>query len=90
MIAMATTPTRFSKEYDEGVYWRSLRAMARVIHSIVHIRLAATRVPARRLSGYLPLGQSIIAGRVVIGLYALVGIVAIYVIGRRVGAGLVC
>ncbi len=86
MIAMATTLTRFSTEYDEGVYWQSLRAMAEghPLYSLVF----GSQPPGFLLGvypGYLLLGQSIAAGRVVIGLYALVSIVAIYVIGRTLG-----
>jgi 4-amino-4-deoxy-L-arabinose transferase-like glycosyltransferase len=86
MIAMATTLTRFSTEYDEGVYWQSLRAMAhgRPLYSSVF----GSQPPGFLLSvypGYLLLGQSIVAGRIVIALYALAGIVATYVIGRALG-----
>jgi 4-amino-4-deoxy-L-arabinose transferase-like glycosyltransferase len=86
MIAMATTLTRFSTEYDEGVYWQSLRAMAQG-HPL-YSSVFGSQPPGFLLGvypGYLLLGQSIAAGRVVIALYALVGIVAIYVIGRALG-----
>ena len=86
MIAMATTLTRFSTEYDEGVYWQSLRAMAQG-HPL-YSSVFGSQPPGFLLGvypGYLLLGQSIVAGRIVIALYALVGIVAIYVIGRALG-----
>ena len=86
MIAMATTLTRFSTEYDEGVYWQSLRAMAQG-HPL-YSSVFGSQPPGFLLGvypGYLLLGQSIAAGRVVIGLYALVGIVAVYAIGRALG-----
>jgi 4-amino-4-deoxy-L-arabinose transferase-like glycosyltransferase len=86
MIAMATTLKRFSTEYDEGVYWQSLRAMAQG-HPL-YSSVFGSQPPGFLLGvypGYLLLGQSIVAGRVVIALYALAGIVAIYFIGRALG-----
>jgi 4-amino-4-deoxy-L-arabinose transferase-like glycosyltransferase len=85
-ISMATALTRFSTEYDEGVYWQSLRAMAHG-HAL-YSSVFGSQPPGFLLGvypGYLLLGQSIVAGRVVIALYALAGIVAIYVIGRALG-----
>jgi 4-amino-4-deoxy-L-arabinose transferase-like glycosyltransferase len=86
MIALATTLTRFSTEYDEGVYWQSLRAMThgRPLYSSVF----GSQPPGFLLGvypSYLLLGQSIVAGRITIALYALVGILATYVIGRALG-----
>ena len=86
MIAMAISLTRFSTEYDEGVYWQSLRAMAqgRPLYSAVF----GSQPPGFLLGvypGYRLFGQSIVAGRVTIALYALVGILATYVIGRALG-----
>jgi 4-amino-4-deoxy-L-arabinose transferase-like glycosyltransferase len=86
MIAMATMLTRFSTEYDEGVYWQSLRAMAQG-HPLYN-SVFGSQPPGFLLGvypGYLLLGQSIVAGRIVIALYALAGIVATYVIGRALG-----
>jgi 4-amino-4-deoxy-L-arabinose transferase-like glycosyltransferase len=86
MIAMATTLTRFSTEYDEGVYWQSLRAMAH--GQLLYSSVFGSQPPGFLLGvspGYLLLGQSIVAGRLVIAVYALAGIVAIYVIGRALG-----
>jgi 4-amino-4-deoxy-L-arabinose transferase-like glycosyltransferase len=86
MIAMATTLTRFSTEYDEGVYWQSLRAMAQG-HPL-YSSVFGSQPPGFLLGvypGYLLLGQSIIAGRIVIALYALAGIIAVYAIGRALG-----
>ena len=83
MIAMAISLTRFSTEYDEGVYWQSLRAMAQG-HPL-YSSVFGSQPPGFLLGvypGYLVLGQSIVAGRVAIALYALVGILATYVIGR--------
>jgi 4-amino-4-deoxy-L-arabinose transferase-like glycosyltransferase len=83
---MAVTLPRFSMEYDEGVYWQSLRAMAhgRPLYSSVF----GSQPPGFLLGvypGYLLLGQSIVAGRVTIAVYALVGILATFVIGRALG-----
>ncbi|HEY7022465.1 MAG TPA: glycosyltransferase family 39 protein [Ktedonobacterales bacterium] len=83
---MATTLTRFSTEYDEGVYWQSLRAMAH--GQLLYSSVFGSQPPGFLLGvspGYLLLGQSIVAGRLVIAVYALAGIVAIYVIGRALG-----
>jgi 4-amino-4-deoxy-L-arabinose transferase-like glycosyltransferase len=86
IVAMIVTLKRFSTEYDEGVYWQSLRSMAqgRPLYSLVF----GSQPPGFLLGaypGYLLLGQSIVAGRVTIALYALVGIGATYVIGRALG-----
>jgi 4-amino-4-deoxy-L-arabinose transferase-like glycosyltransferase len=83
---MAISLSRFSTEYDEGVYWQSLRAMAQG-HPL-YSSVFGSQPPGFLLGvypGYLLLGQSIISGRVVIALYALVGVVAIYAIGRMLG-----
>jgi 4-amino-4-deoxy-L-arabinose transferase-like glycosyltransferase len=80
---MATSLPRFSTEYDEGVYWQSLRAMAEG-HPL-YSSVFGSQPPGFLLGvspGYLLLGQSIVAGRITIALYALVGIVAVYAIGR--------
>jgi 4-amino-4-deoxy-L-arabinose transferase-like glycosyltransferase len=83
---MIVTLARFSTEYDEGVYWQSLRAMAqgRPLYSSVF----GSQPPGFLLGVYpgsVLLGQSIVAGRVTIALYAFVGILATYIIGRALG-----
>jgi len=86
VIAMAISLPRFSTEYDEGVYWQSLRAMAHG-HPL-YSSVFGSQPPGFLLGvypGYLLLGQSIVAGRIVIALYALGGIVATYAIGRALG-----
>jgi 4-amino-4-deoxy-L-arabinose transferase-like glycosyltransferase len=83
---MAISLPRFSTEYDEGVYWQSLRAMAEG-HPL-YSSVFGSQPPGFLLGvypGYLLFGQSIVAGRITIALYALVGIVALYVIGRALG-----
>jgi 4-amino-4-deoxy-L-arabinose transferase-like glycosyltransferase len=83
---MLASLTRFSTEYDEGVYWQSLRAMAH--GQPLYSSVFGSQPPGFLLGvypGYLLLGQSIVAGRIVIALYALVGILALYVIGRMLG-----
>jgi 4-amino-4-deoxy-L-arabinose transferase-like glycosyltransferase len=83
---MALSLGRFSTEYDEGVYWQSLRAMARG-HAL-YSSIFSSQPPFFLLGvypGYLLLGQSLLAARAVIAVYALTGIVAIYVIGWALG-----
>jgi 4-amino-4-deoxy-L-arabinose transferase-like glycosyltransferase len=83
---MATTLPRFSIEYDEGVYWQSLRAMAQG-HPL-YSSVFGSQPPGFLLGvypGYLLFSQSIVAGRAVIAVYALAGIMAVYAIGRALG-----
>jgi 4-amino-4-deoxy-L-arabinose transferase-like glycosyltransferase len=85
-IAMALSLPRFSTEYDEGVYWQSLRAMTHG-HPL-YSSVFGSQPPGFLLGvypGYLLLGQSIVAGRFVTALYALAGIVATYAIGWGLG-----
>jgi 4-amino-4-deoxy-L-arabinose transferase-like glycosyltransferase len=85
-VWMAISLPRYSTEYDEGVYWQSLRAMAQG-HPL-YSSVFGSQPPGFLLGvypGYLLFGQSIVAGRITIALYALAGIVAIYVIGRELG-----
>jgi hypothetical protein len=75
-----------STEYDEGVYWESLRAMAsgHPLYSSVF-----SSQPPAFLLGLYPFywlfGQSLVASRLGIVVYSLVGIVAIYFAGRAIG-----
>lgn len=72
-----------STDYDEGVYWQSLRAMA-----AGHPQYSAVFAsqPPFFLAGvypfYLLFGQSLAAARLGIVVYSLVGLAAMYVAGR--------
>ncbi|HEX6819638.1 MAG TPA: glycosyltransferase family 39 protein [Ktedonobacterales bacterium] len=76
----------FSTEYDEGVYWLSLRAMAQghALYSSIYY----AQPPFFLLSIYpifVLLGQTLVAARFVVALYSLLGIVALYLIGKGLG-----
>src|SRR5690349_18687254 len=74
-----------STDYDEGVYWQSLRAMA-AGHPL--FREVFSSQPPLFLLGlypfYLVLGQSFVAARLAVVLYSLAGLAAIYFAGRAV------
>jgi hypothetical protein len=74
-----------SSEYDEGVYWQSLRAMA-AGHPLFSAVFSSQ--PPAFLLGIYPFyalfGQTLVAARLGIALYSLVGIVGIYVAGKAV------
>lgn len=77
-----------STEYDEGVYWQSLRAMAggHALFSSVF----SSQPPFFLLSiypFYALLGQSLFAARLGVAVYSLVGLVAMYVAGRAIAGG---
>ena len=77
-------------DYDEGVYWQSLRAMSSG-HPLF-TSVFSSQPPFFLLSIY-PLyrlfalfsGQTLAAARLAITLYSLVGLVAIYVAARAIG-----
>lgn len=79
-----------STEYDEGVYWQSLRAMSRgePLFSSVFSSQPPLFLPSI-YPLYVIFGQTLVAARLAIVLYALVGLAAIYVAGRAVGGRLV-
>jgi hypothetical protein len=73
----------YSAEFDEGVYWQSLRAMAagHPLYSSIY----SSQPPlflALVYPFYLLIGQSLAAARLAIALGSLVGIVALFVAGR--------
>ena len=75
-----------STEYDEGVYWQSLRALADG-HTLFR-EVFSSQPPFFLLClapFYLLLGQTLVAARLGVALYSLVGLVAAYSIGRRIG-----
>lgn len=78
-----------SYDYDEGVYWESLRAMAQG-HPL-YTSVFSSQPPFFLLSVYpfyMLFGQTLTAARLAIVLYSLVGIAAIYVAGRAIGGRL--
>jgi len=75
----------FSTEYDEGVYWQSLRALAdgHALFSSVF----SSQPPFFLLSLfplYLLFGQTLAAARLAIVIFSLAGIVAIYFAGAAI------
>lgn len=83
----------FSGNYDEGVYWQSLRAMA-AGHPLF-TSVFSSQPPVFLLGVYpffMAFGQTISAARVGIAFFALVGVVAMYWLASEVGgrwAGLI-
>ncbi|MBF6590607.1 MAG: glycosyltransferase family 39 protein [Ktedonobacterales bacterium] len=76
----------FSSEYDEGVYWQSLRAMAHG-HPL-YSQVFSSQPPLFLLAiypFYILFGQSLGAARLGIALFSLIGIGALYVAGRAIG-----
>jgi len=73
-------------DYDEGVYWQSLRAMA---HGQPLFSSVFSSQPPFFLLGlypfYLLFGQTLFAARLAVTLYSLLGIVALYFAGRALG-----
>lgn len=75
-----------STDYDEGVYWQSLRAMAN--GQPLFSGIFSSQPPFFLLSVYplyLLFGQSLVAARMAIALISLVGVVAMYWTCRRLG-----
>ncbi|MFI5272017.1 MAG: ArnT family glycosyltransferase [Ktedonobacterales bacterium] len=72
-------------DYDEGVYWQSLRALA-AGHPLFTSLFSSQ--PPGFLEGlfpfYLLFGQSLVAARLGVALYSLAGVAAIYLIGRAI------
>lgn len=75
----------YSTEFDEGVYWQSLRAMA-AGHPLFSA-VFSSQPPAFLLSiypFYIALGQSLPAARFGVAVYSLLGPLALYITGRVV------
>jgi hypothetical protein len=75
-----------STEYDEGVYWQSLRAMS--LGHPLFSSIFSSQPPLFLLSiypFYLIIGSSLTAARAAVVLYSLVSLLAIYVAGRAIG-----
>jgi hypothetical protein len=83
-LAVVTTLGGASAEYDEGVYWQSLRSMA-LGHSLFSA-VFSSQPPLFLISlfpVYLLAGQTLAAARLAILFYAALGLVATWWIGRR-------
>ncbi len=83
----------FSRDYDEGVYWQSLRAMAEG-HPLF-TSVFSSQPPMFLLSVYpfyMLFGQTIAAAHIGVAIFALVGLVAMYWLASEIGgrwAGLI-
>jgi hypothetical protein len=83
----------YSRDYDEGVYWQSLRAMA-AGHSLF-TSVFSSQPPMFLLSiypFYMLFGQSIAAARIGVAIFAIGGLVAMYWLASALGgrwAGLI-
>jgi 4-amino-4-deoxy-L-arabinose transferase-like glycosyltransferase len=78
--------TGISADYDEGVYWQSLRAMAagQPLYTAVF-----SSQPPFFLLGLYPFyqvfGQSLVAARFGVVVYSLAGVLGLYAAGRMIG-----
>ena len=85
MLALQTLHGR-SVDYDEGVYWQSLRAMANG-HPLFG-SVFSSQPPLFLLSiypFYMIFGQSLSAARLALILFSLAGVTGTYVAGRALG-----
>jgi 4-amino-4-deoxy-L-arabinose transferase-like glycosyltransferase len=76
----------FSTEYDEGVYWLTMRAMAdgHPLYTSIYNAQAPFFFPSLYPFFHL-FGQTIIGTRFAVALYSLAGVVAAYLIGKGLG-----
>src|SRR5438067_6192308 len=85
VLAIAIGLDRYSGGYDEGVYWQSLRALDGGHRLFAQV---FSSQPPLFLFSVLPLfhaaGSSIVAVRATILLYAAIGLVATFAVGKRV------
>lgn len=75
-----------SNDYDEGVYWQSLRAMADG-HSLFS-SVFSSQPPLFLLSiypFYMLFGQSLGAARIALIVFSVAGVAGMYVVGRALG-----
>lgn len=73
-------------DYDEGVYWQSLRALAQ--GQPLFTSVFSSQPPLFLLAlypFYLLFGQTIVAARLAVAFYSFAGLGAIYVAGRAIG-----
>ncbi|HEX8983513.1 MAG TPA: phospholipid carrier-dependent glycosyltransferase [Ktedonobacterales bacterium] len=74
------------RDYDEGVYWQSLRAMASG-HAL-YTSVFSSQPPFFLVSlypFYMALGQTIVAARLGIAVFGIVGVLAMYWLGQELG-----
>ena len=75
----------YSTEYDEGVYWQSLRTLAEG-HTLFG-QIFSSQPPFFLLClypFYLLFGQTLVAARLAVAVYSLVGLVALYFAARAI------
>jgi 4-amino-4-deoxy-L-arabinose transferase-like glycosyltransferase len=75
-----------SVDYDEGVYWQSLRAMAD--GHLLFSSVFSSQPPLFLLSiypFYLLFGKSIIAARLALVVFSVAGVIGTYIAGRALG-----
>lgn len=90
VLALQTLQGQGGGEYDEGVYWQSLRAMANG-HPLFS-EVFSSQPPLFLLSiypFYMLFGQSLEAARLALLCFSLVGIAGAYVAGRALGHRLI-
>lgn len=76
----------YSTDYDEGVYWQSLRALAQG-HTL-YGQIFGSQPPLFLLSlypFYVLFGQTLVAARLGVVVYSLVGLIALYFAARAIG-----
>lgn len=74
-----------STDYDEGVYWQSLRTMAQ--GHILFSQIFSSQPPFFLLSlypFYVLFGQTLVAARLGVVVYSLIGVVALYFAARAI------
>jgi hypothetical protein len=89
MLALQTLQGR-SFDYDEGVYWQSLRAMANG-HSLFGF-VFSSQPPLFLVSVYpfyMIFGQSLSAARLALVFFSLAGVTGTYVAGRALGHSII-
>ena len=73
-------------DYDEGVYWQSLRALAEGHPLFASVFSSQPPLFLLALAPfYLLFGQTLLAARLAVALYSLAGLGAIYLAGRAIG-----
>lgn len=75
----------YSTDYDEGVYWQSLRTLAQ--GHVLFSQIFSSQPPFFLLSlypFYILFGQTLVAARLGIVIYSLIGIVALYFAARAI------
>jgi 4-amino-4-deoxy-L-arabinose transferase-like glycosyltransferase len=82
-IAIDIRTAKFSQDYDEGVYWQSLRAMSAGYH--LYGQIFCSQPPFFLLSiypFYTLLGSTIASARVGVATLSLLGLIGAYLMGK--------